>query len=520
MPSHQPHPTATVAGRAATAGGRAAMFNVTHFGRGVDATEAAAPVIDIVQPEDGDQVATDVLAVQLAGVGFQVHTWKPDTPRTTFATASTTRISVSPWLGRHRTGMALYRGSVVINPGVRNDPAQGMEILLTIGYEPWRPDFADSLMIALAYHGLAEAAKDNGMPILYLHSPAAPFRDPPASFRGDGSGEAPRISNGMALRMLVGLDGHDPNSRLALLRNVADLAAANGFGLQVSDRRLGRVRGQWWSMLPPDAGRCARRKAELFGWAPAGVPGSVRLVTVVGPARVGSSAAIATELVVRNVGVLAVAEVLLQETAFINLLVPIAPARIADGPVSGTALPIAEGIGQVASDCGLTRRQEVRFRTWIRDTPATDYQLLSTGPVGPGIEPSGGSGGRWWDPGGHPIWVSWSLPLEPDPGLRPPDVAGLVVAQLQEATDRVEVCRIEYYRAKVSPDDRIRGRAKISVALRQVSRFNFALLLSELCSWVQQEVESTLVREHVPLSAIQLRVAWRERWLNRKNLVM
>ena len=81
-------------------------------------------------------------------------------------------------------------------------------------------------------------------------------------------------------------------------------------------------------MLPPDPARYLERKGELFGWAPEGVPAAAQLVTFVGPARIGSSAAIAADLLARNVGILAVSEVSMQEIAFINLALPLAPARI------------------------------------------------------------------------------------------------------------------------------------------------------------------------------------------------
>jgi hypothetical protein len=45
-------------------------------------------------------------------------------------------------------------------------------------------------------------------------------------------------------------------------------------------------------------------------------------------------------------------------------------------------------------------------------------------------------------------------------------------------------------------------------------------MLSELCPWAQREVIATLVRDHIPLRAIQLRLAWRERWLGRANIVL
>jgi hypothetical protein len=370
-------------------------------------------------------------------------------------------------------------------------------------------------MITRLYHAMATAASaDSGFPVLFMQSPVAPFRDPSPKFREDGSGEAPRVANGMALRMLVGLDERNPHKRLTLLRTIAETAQSYGLGLQIADRRFGRVRGEWWSVVAPDSARYAARKAELFGWAPTGVPEAVQLVTFVGPARVGSSAAIATDFVARNIGILAMSAATLQEIAFINLMVPIAPARLTGRPTSGACLPIVEGLGQVASDCGLTRRQGVRSRSRIAETAATDYQVLSTGPVAPRIMSASAVAE-------YPLWLTWVVPLENEVAKRPTDVAALVLEQVCAAGDRVRGGRIDFYRVRVLPDGRVKGRAKISIALLDgTAKARVPTMLSELCGWAQREVIATLVRDHVPLRAIRIRLAWRERWLGRTSTVI
>jgi hypothetical protein len=152
----------------------------------------------------------------------------------------------------------------------------------------------------------------------------------------------------------------------------------------------------------------------------------------------------------------------------------------------------------------------VRTRSTIGDSAAADYRVLATGPVHPCIEESV----KETD---HPVWLSWGIPLEPDPALRP-DVAELVLAQLKEATESVTDGRIDYYRVRVQARGRVTGRAKITVSLRPgTARGDVPSLLSELCPWAQREVAARLVRDDVPLSAIRLRLAWRERWLGRSS---
>jgi hypothetical protein len=519
MPSAAPqHPAlAAVAARAASAATPAVLFDVTHFGAvsTVD-TDPAVPTTDVTPPTATDRVATETLAFHLAGMGFQLHTWAPSTPSKQLDAVSNRRISVSPHEsdqnGSHRQ---LFSGSVVINPRFLYDAARSTELLLTLDYGPWQPDYADSLMIAHAYRGMLDATTPRpgrvGVPVLSLQSPVAPFRDPPRRFREDGSGEAPRVPRGMALRMLVGFDVASRHRRIELVCEIAGFAAEHGFGLQVADRRFGRVRGEWWSVLPPDQQRYAERRCALFGWAPAGVPAAAQLVTFVGPARVGSSAAIAADLLARNVGILAVSEVSLQEVAFVNLAVPVAPARIDTAETTtGTCSAIGAGIGRTASVCGLTRRRGVRAHSTIDDSAAADYRVLSTGPVRPRIEEAV----RETD---YPVWLSWEIPLEPDPALRP-DVAELILARLKERAGPVTGGQIDYYRVQVAPGGRVTGRAKITISLvGGIARRDVPSLLSELCPLAEREVAARLVRDDLPRSAIRVRLAWRERWLGRST---
>ncbi|MET0136739.1 MAG: hypothetical protein ABW215_24380 [Kibdelosporangium sp.] len=477
---------AKVAARAAGAASPAVRFNVGHF-------EGVATEFDAAPPTDPHQVAGEMLAAQIGGVGFRLHTWSPMTPG--YPAMGVTAEQVE-------TG--LFDGSVVINPDFLYDSTHSTEILLTLGHDPWQPDYADSLMITQAYKAMASAAgAGDQVPILFLQSPVAPFKDPPPRFRVDGSGEAPRVSNGLALRMLIGLDSGNPRKRLALVRNIAWVAAEFGMGLQVTDRRFGRVRGEWWSVLRHEPDIYQRKKEQLFGWAPPGVPAAAQLLTFVGPARIGSSAAIASDLLARNVGILAVSEASLQEIAFINIVTPVAPVRSVAEPSTGRCQPIAAGLGALGRECGLTVRSDAGQPNPIGDSPACDYQMLRTGPVAPRIA---GRPGQVY----RPVWAAWEIPLVRDERGRSIDVPKLVLAGL--GVDG----RVDYCRARVSPAGKVRGRAKISVALDPaVRQVDVPDLLSDLCAQAQREVLTHLVRHGIALRAIHLQVAWRERWVSR-----
>jgi hypothetical protein len=479
---------AKVAARAAGAASPGVRFNVGHFDQLDEAVE-----FDTSPPSDPLQVAGEMMAMQVGGVGFRLHTWSPTTPG--YSVAGVTAEEVED---------GLFDGSVVINPDFLYDTADSTEILVTLGHAAWQPDYADSLMITSAYKAMTSAAGDD-VPILFLQSPVAPFKDPPPRFRVDGSGEAPRVSNGLALRMLIGLDSGNPRKRLALVRKIAWVAAERGMGMQVTDRRFGRVRGEWWSVLRHEPDIYERKKTEMFGWAPPGVPLSAQLLTFVGPARIGSSAAIASDLLARNVGILAVSEVSLQEIAFINVVVPIAPARSVSSSLSGKCLPIGAGLGALARDCGLTRRQDARKPSPIGDTPATDYKVLRSGPVEPRIAETSVF---------RPIWASWEMPLVRDETGRTIDVPALVLAAMRDTI--MTTGRVDYCRARVSPSGLVKGWAKISAALDpDIRQADVPNALSDLCAQAQRDALTHLVRHGVALRAVRLDVAWRERWVSR-----
>lgn len=474
---------AKVAARAAGAASPAVRFNVGHFARLDEAIE-----FDTSPPSDPLQVAGEMFATQVGGVGFRLHTWTAQTPG--YPAAGVTAEEVDD---------GLFDGSVVINPDFLYDSAESTEILLTLTHDPWHPDFADTLMVTAAYKAMTSA----DVPILFLQSPVAPFRDPPPRFRVDGSGEAPRVSQGLAVRMLISLDSGNPRKRLGLVRQIAWIAAEYGMGLQVTDRRFGRVRGEWWSVLRHEPDIYQRKKAELFGWAPTGLPAAAQLLTFVGPARVGSSAAIAADLAARNVGILAVSEVSLQEIAFVNVIAPVAPARATPEPVSTKCLPIAAGLGALGRDCGLTRRQGARRAAPVASTPAADYQVLRTGPVTLEIA----------DTNAHrPVWVSWEMPLVRDASGRTIDVPELVLARIRPNV----AGRVDYCQARVSPAGSVRGWAKLTTLLDPLLKpVDIPGELSALCAQAERDVLAHLVRHGVPLRAVRLHVAWRERWVSR-----
>lgn len=517
--NRKPSALAAAAARAAGSGISGIRFRVAHLGRnGIgDQLTLDAQFPDNFAPE---RLVREALSFEVAGNCFELRTW---TPQASVATDPGVQAAIvernasngerGPWHGEgHSRDGFLYGGSGSLNPNFLYDSVKNVEVLLTVGDDAWNPSFRDSLMTGMTLENLARAAAEIAdAPIMFLQSPVAPFHDrPPRRFRQDGSGEEPRRSQGSAIRLSMGLEEGRSKERLAFVEYICSFANENGLGLQFADRRYGRVRGEWWSVIEFDRDIFVQRSAELFPWADVTPPSTARMITFVGPARVGSSLAILRDLAARHVGVLAISVSGLQDLAFVNVLVPVAPARYTSAPTDGTSTDLLVGLGSIASECGLTPRRRVKRRLVSELTAAMDYQVLNSGPVTLTVPPV--------DTIEYPIWMSWELPE----GLSEAcDPTFLVLSQLNSRSDVVQAAGLDYYRSRVIPSGRTRGRAKLSVHLVGLREDRIVPeLLGDLCVRGQTEAVGALLKAGVPQPEIRLRVAWRERWLGRWATVL
>jgi hypothetical protein len=508
-----------MAARAVGAATPGVTFQVIHQGEMDESDQLQLP-LNVDEEQDVDlRGSQETLVFRVSDTAFQVTTRSPDDldtipPGITFGPSVPIASAGSGKEGSTTpSGTSIvYSGSAGLNPNFLYDTARSIEVLLTLAPGSWTPDYGDTLMLATAVEAFASAAAEHaGAPILFLQSPVSPFKDPPGRYRYDGSGEEPRISHALALRMAVGLEEGSTVERLRLIEEVTGFADRFGMGLQVADRRLGRGRGEWWTIFPVDRPAYERTKGKLYPWAPQEKPAFARMLTFVGPARVGSSLAIARDLIGRNVGILAVAVSALQDIAFVNLLCPIAPPRQDSRKTTREHFGLVEGLGRIASECGLTPQQSVRKRAKSELTAALDYGVLSTGPVG-----------LRWD--SHeprkerPLWVSWDMASS---RLGEHDVMQVLLEKLSSSSPHVSQRGIDYYRSRVLPTGRVRGRAKISVLVAEnVPVSHVPGLLGEVCAKVELEVASKLKEQGVPLGEFRFRVAWRERWLGRWTPVL
>jgi predicted amino acid-binding ACT domain protein len=475
----RPAELATVIADAASIGGPAVSFTIMHR----DRDHLLAP---LVLPTQTGLACRETLAFDLPPAGFRLQTGFAESPASTMAGVG----SLTP---RPCPGGYAFEGVASLNPRFLYDSSRDHEFLLSVDENVWTPDCTDALLMTEVFAKVADAAADGAKaPILMLQSPVAPFRTALAH----RSGEPPKISRGAAVRLSVGVDSDKSDARLELIAKVAGVAQEYGLRLHLADRRVGRVRGEWKEAVAAVAEvyQEKRRLARL----PDVQPRHALLVTLVGPARVGSSASILKALADRRVGVLAVTVASLQELAFINLVVPLPPSD--DGaPLTEDQrlLPASDGIEWLASRYGVDMEST--------DLPrAADYQMCSTGPFA-------------WSADGafenRPLWLRWESPVGEDTSLR---VIDDVIEELLRA-EIVEHAQLDYCRSRMTGNGRLCS-AKVSVRLSaDIDSDDLPDRLSVLCRSTQANVEWNLMRRDPTLHTVRLKVAWRERWLGRVN---
>lgn len=493
----RPAELASLAARAAGGGTSAVEFEVAHL------TGEAGVGLERPRPPE------ELLHFAAGGLRVEVATW----PATSADVATNHELSESTVLGGKPARLSepargwVYRGSAVLNPGFLTDRSRSLEILLSLGSAPWRPALPDTLMLTRALRELSHAAAATGSPILSLTSPAAPSSEAVGTTRGDGSGEKVRSPFAPCVRMAIGLDAARPQARLEFETAVAAVAADLGLGLRLADRRAGRIRGEWFAITPFQSARYRARRDELFAWAPDEMPTQAIPVTALGPARVGSTQTLCDWLERSNVGCLGASVTVLQDIAFINLLLPVAPARTGARPGGGTSTRAVDGLGRVASRCGLTTEQgthrEGHAQKAIDIRPAADYLLLAGSPVPCSFERTLRSG----LPTRLPLWVAWDMP----PAVEATDVLRTVT----EALSSYAAVDVAFARSRRGERGRLLGRAKLAVApVGRVSADALTGTLGAMAARAQDTASRRLAaRLGIQANDVRLQVAWRERWL-------
>lgn len=400
-------------------------------------------------------------------------------------------------------GIALaYGAEMRHNVGFLYDSRSTVEVLMTVDIDHPPTSVVDGLGLTSVLASMSgAAARIAKAPILFLQSPVAPHNDPHTRYRLDGAGERARSGQRFALRMAVGMDTHDVASRIQMLEALRIEAERWGFGLQVADRRLGRHRGEWWTLCSPNAKQLlpwrdtvrARLSAE-----PSLVDGAVqrvRLLSIVGAARTGSSLAVLGRLANASVAILGGSITAMHETAFIHLIVadPIARPDNGDGPLAlhGSAHDI---IGAVERDCGVKGEAP----TGVHQGDAnllSGYQAVATGPFAFNANASTDA---------FALWVAWDFPR----ASLSEDVVKAVTKELFK-TRKVAQCNLGYRRERVSAAW-VRGRAKLDVVLKNRASSSIS---ADVLTQVALDAQEAVARRLDQPGGNGIRLDWRERRL-------
>jgi hypothetical protein len=406
-----------------------------------------------------------------------------------------------------RTESTSHRLTLPHNPSFLYDSGRSVEVLVTIDSSSLGVSFREALALTEALAFLARAATETAeAPILFLQAPAAPHNDPSGRYRTDGSGERPRAAQACAARMAMSLDEADATKRVSALRYIQAECESRGYGMQVSDSRHGRVRGEWWTLCSPDPRKredyldslsleIASRGGPVASFDGHDKVSEVIVLTAIGPARIGSTSAIVDDFMARNVVLIGLSVAALQEVAVITAYVGVG-AGVVGAAFASTERDLLAGLGSLASSAALTPQQgSVRHRSQL--TMALDYRAVLSGPY-----PVGGT-----QQIGVPIWMSWSTTRE---AMEPAIDAKAFFSKDSIVTG----CEIAYCRSRrLDGTGSFRGRAKLILSVNANVRVD---AMSDWLSRKCEECESSLVRNHGEAKTL-IRVAWRERWLGKQG---
>lgn len=399
------------------------------------------------------------------------------------------RLAPSPDFLYERTEVSEY----LVSYGTGADDAREASLRLT--------ELAASVSHEVA-HPRASASEDPGSPILFMQAPVAPYRAVRHESIGDGSRERPRDILDNTLRIGIAFPRAAPRARQRFERWLLQFCLDRDYGLDVGDRRPNRVRGDWFGTSPHHS-----RKTT------AGVPSSrrpheaYRPLTFLGPARVGSSAAIFASLQELGAGLSGLSVSALGDVAVINLAV----------------------LGAV-SEYIVKREGEDEFFTGFDNIDSAIRSSLAlpanTGPARPLGRASDYFflAGRLRVPvtekqGRHlAVWASWRCGDTDQHKLV--DSIGQELSQaLQSAVGGRAVGSSEtaciYARASRSPAGETRGRAKfgLPVLLSPEMTIIDSPLLTAICESAELRARKLLALNGT--RNVDLRISWRERDLGR-----
>lgn len=372
----------------------------------------------------------------------------------------------------------VFRGSERPNLTFRHESAELIEGIVAIEDEPKKMLLRHGLAVLDTLRHIAETAVHAGdAPLLTLQCPA---QLPPNNFREanelGGRSAEPARSSSMAIRFAMALDRPSADLRLQIADRLARYCAARGLGLWLGDTRPGYRAGNWFLVVPHDR-PLARRSYPRAADSGAGNAAEGCLpVTLVGPARPGSSHAILAFLAqFPEIGVLGCSMKPLNELSFLHLQLAVNGASRPRLAQINAALDGLRTEGGGPEDV-LRRVVPQLLRDHGTVVPARDHVERLIGragdyrsAIGPALPVVADNVVRR-----VPVWVSWQLRHDGGPRL--------ALAALQRALDRLDLNDLdapvpravtpstEYVVARQVGSSTSRGKGRIAVSKNLVAR--------------------------------------------------
>lgn len=397
-----------------------------------------------------------------------------------------------------------FVGKARPNPSFLYEGSEPFEGVIVIEDEPRAATYGQGIVFReLATFLSSLSSEGASSPILSLHGPsqAPPHTTARADIRGRED-EWSRSST-FAIRFSIAVRSSTADKRIYLADAIGRWCAARGFGFWASDSRGGYRQGLWFGVntherlkaraaQPTAADRGGDRQAYCV------VP-----VTIVGPARIGSTSAILSYLTrFPQLGLVATSVTALDDLAFIHLQIAVnhssrrkLPAKnrelsnllvnlTANGSQSLSPRHFFSSYGQLASD-GAGVLDESSDRVASIEERCGDYQVLA----GPVLEVVQEKVRRL------PVWAGWRIRDEEH-------FSEVMLAMnsvwrevgFDPAEDRGS--NIEYAISRVTRDSSLRGKAKFSIAESSVPRWagpgSDAAKASALCVELERRWRSKL----------------------------
>jgi hypothetical protein len=490
------HPVETVTAAARTAADRATgeAFTVTHRFPIAPDDEVSSPFSSATGPDDHDdalRTAHSSFGFSAFGSTIEVTTRIVNDPATL---ESREFIAGGKLRHRGRPGYASASGVTLVSSRYPNALRNVNEILFQLGTEPdlsWR----QSLMLGHVLGALAGLAADTGAEPVSVHTPAASPAVPTSSEATELAG----LSVGPFIRLGLSNSREHGDARIAFEVAACAFARELGIGVHLSEGRAGFDMRTWHPVIRFHQVRYQQARQAMFELAPTAAPAEQILLTLVGPASGETTRRLADlgRIVHRlGLGLHAASAWQVHQTTFLHLIMP--------RHATATALSLddvhRDPIRFLTQQCATVPARN-RAGGTLRWPNAYTVALADIAPL-----PHRPDTGDWM----VPFWAAWDLP----DGLTGIDrLNGYLVQAFQRMGCRAWISHVF---AKRTRRDRWRGRAKISVQVPQWIRDGQTERLGTLAKRVQESVINVVIDElEAPAHAVNVHIAWGERWLGR-----